>query len=247
MIEAIHLRQNIIDHPDDDGPRLVFADWLEERGECARAELIRLGCAVASFKPCTGDTQSITGHKRCKPPYCLACRPFGGTKNKLKHEHSLRIREVELVNLHGVAFLKMELPKLIPEPVLSAHCSNGISDLHGMKFEFKRGMIEEVTMTPAQITDNLHAMKQYHPLRLVSIVNWRRSAGYYRTNQQSRALRMLQHFANSFIGIKFEADGLTALVPRTSAESNQPTSGQSAPAAPPRADEPVPASLSAAH
>src|SRR5262245_7595251 len=34
----------IRDRPDDDGPRLVYADWLEERGDCDRAELIRLQC-----------------------------------------------------------------------------------------------------------------------------------------------------------------------------------------------------------
>jgi uncharacterized protein (TIGR02996 family) len=32
----------IIAHPDDDAPRLVFADWLEEQGETARAEFIRV-------------------------------------------------------------------------------------------------------------------------------------------------------------------------------------------------------------
>src|SRR5580765_3081701 len=34
----------IRERPDDLGPRLVYADWLEERGECDRAELIRLQC-----------------------------------------------------------------------------------------------------------------------------------------------------------------------------------------------------------
>jgi uncharacterized protein (TIGR02996 family) len=34
----------IREHPDDMGPRLVYADWLEERGDCDRAELIRLQC-----------------------------------------------------------------------------------------------------------------------------------------------------------------------------------------------------------
>jgi uncharacterized protein (TIGR02996 family) len=38
FLRTIHLRR------DDDGPRLVYADWLEEQGECARAELIRLQC-----------------------------------------------------------------------------------------------------------------------------------------------------------------------------------------------------------
>src|SRR5258707_15545247 len=36
--------QTILTHADHDGPRLVYADWLEERGECARAEFIRLQC-----------------------------------------------------------------------------------------------------------------------------------------------------------------------------------------------------------
>jgi uncharacterized protein (TIGR02996 family) len=39
--------QAIIAEPDDDGPRLVFADWLEERGD-PRAEFIRVQCELAS-------------------------------------------------------------------------------------------------------------------------------------------------------------------------------------------------------
>ena len=36
-------------HPDDDAPRLIYADWLEETGgptEAVRAEFIRLQCAL---------------------------------------------------------------------------------------------------------------------------------------------------------------------------------------------------------
>lgn len=40
--------QTVFAHPDDDGPRLVYADWLEEHGECAHAELIRLQCLGGS-------------------------------------------------------------------------------------------------------------------------------------------------------------------------------------------------------
>ena len=31
----------IIESPDDDGPRLVYADWLEENGHPERAEFLR--------------------------------------------------------------------------------------------------------------------------------------------------------------------------------------------------------------
>jgi uncharacterized protein (TIGR02996 family) len=34
--------ENILARPDDDAPRLIFADWLEEEGDSARAEFIRV-------------------------------------------------------------------------------------------------------------------------------------------------------------------------------------------------------------
>jgi uncharacterized protein (TIGR02996 family) len=34
----------ILDRPDDDLPRLVYADWLDEHGEPERAEFIRTQC-----------------------------------------------------------------------------------------------------------------------------------------------------------------------------------------------------------
>jgi uncharacterized protein (TIGR02996 family) len=37
--------------PEDDAPRLVYADWLEEAGEVDRAELIRVQCALAKLGP----------------------------------------------------------------------------------------------------------------------------------------------------------------------------------------------------
>jgi uncharacterized protein (TIGR02996 family) len=37
----------IVEQPDDDAPRLVYADWLEEHGDTARAEFIRVQCELA--------------------------------------------------------------------------------------------------------------------------------------------------------------------------------------------------------
>src|SRR5215471_8366549 len=38
---------DILEHPDDDAPRLVFADWLDENGDPERAEFIRLHVQLA--------------------------------------------------------------------------------------------------------------------------------------------------------------------------------------------------------
>lgn len=40
------LLRAILDRPDDDLPRLVLADWLDEHGEGERAEFIRVQCAI---------------------------------------------------------------------------------------------------------------------------------------------------------------------------------------------------------
>jgi uncharacterized protein (TIGR02996 family) len=39
---------DIIEHPDDDAPRLIYADWLDEQGRSERAEFIRVQCARAA-------------------------------------------------------------------------------------------------------------------------------------------------------------------------------------------------------
>lgn len=41
--------QSILDDTGADLPRLVYADWLEEQGQAARAELIRVQCSLAAY------------------------------------------------------------------------------------------------------------------------------------------------------------------------------------------------------
>lgn len=41
----------ILKNPHEDGPRLVYADWLEENGQCDRAEFIRIQCELAQLRP----------------------------------------------------------------------------------------------------------------------------------------------------------------------------------------------------
>ena len=48
MIQDAFLR-DIIEHRDDDAPRLVYADWLEDHGERDRAEFIRAQCRLAKL------------------------------------------------------------------------------------------------------------------------------------------------------------------------------------------------------
>jgi uncharacterized protein (TIGR02996 family) len=43
--------QDILDHPDDDTPRLIYADWLDDHGRAERGEFIRLQIELARLPP----------------------------------------------------------------------------------------------------------------------------------------------------------------------------------------------------
>ena len=47
MTDRDALLRGIIENPDEDAPRLVFADWLEENGEAERAAFIRADIAIS--------------------------------------------------------------------------------------------------------------------------------------------------------------------------------------------------------
>jgi uncharacterized protein (TIGR02996 family) len=47
MVDDEAFLRAICDNPDDDLPRLIYADWLDEHGDSRRAEFIRLQCASA--------------------------------------------------------------------------------------------------------------------------------------------------------------------------------------------------------
>jgi uncharacterized protein (TIGR02996 family) len=63
--------EDIVAHPDEDAPRLIFADWLEDEGDSARAEFIRVQIERAHLPE--WDARQV----------------------------SLRLRELALMNEHG--------------------------------------------------------------------------------------------------------------------------------------------------
>jgi uncharacterized protein (TIGR02996 family) len=49
MTDEDALLRAVIADPDDDAPRLIYADWLDENGQCERAEFIRVQIALAGM------------------------------------------------------------------------------------------------------------------------------------------------------------------------------------------------------
>jgi uncharacterized protein (TIGR02996 family) len=81
MSEREALLRAICAHPNDDTPRLVFADWLHERDEEDRAELIRAQCRM---------------------------RVPGLQEDEFR---TLSVRTNELLGAHGAAWKRAELPQ----------------------------------------------------------------------------------------------------------------------------------------
>src|SRR5215208_1611384 len=51
MTDGDALYRAILDAPDDDAPRLVWADWLDEHGEADRAAFVRCQCEWTRLVP----------------------------------------------------------------------------------------------------------------------------------------------------------------------------------------------------
>jgi uncharacterized protein (TIGR02996 family) len=54
MTDGDDLYRAVLDSPEDDAPRLIYADWLDEHGRPERAEFIRLQCAMDRLPAGTG-------------------------------------------------------------------------------------------------------------------------------------------------------------------------------------------------
>jgi uncharacterized protein (TIGR02996 family) len=61
--DEARLLRRVLEHPDDDGPRLVYADWLDERGD-PRGEFIRLQLALARLPPGHPDRPDLVRRER---------------------------------------------------------------------------------------------------------------------------------------------------------------------------------------
>jgi uncharacterized protein (TIGR02996 family) len=74
------LYQAVLDAPDDDGPRLAYADWLEDNGDPDRAQFIRLQCHLERTAPSSANYQRL----QVESSHLLARgrkRWLGGRKN----------------------------------------------------------------------------------------------------------------------------------------------------------------------
>ncbi len=158
MNHEADLLQEIIDQPDDDGLRLIAADFLDENGQPERGEFIRVQVALAGVKKCKYSTVTYPNN-HCCPPYCLDCRMHAQPKRYA----ALRRRERELYKRidHGLPMLDYAWPQAYLPP---------LDRLAGLSIGVvRRGFVEEVQCASADFLTHGPAIVRATPLREVRL------------------------------------------------------------------------------
>lgn len=146
--------RTIIENPADDGPRLVYADWLEERGD-PRGEFIRVQCELAG------------ANERCRagpPDYCYPYESLGKCGPCLE-ALQLRRRERELLDRYRLSWLWTN-EKSLPR---KTQCGNRGFDMPGCLVTFRRGFVEEIALSFPDWVNHADAIRAATPLRKVRL------------------------------------------------------------------------------
>jgi uncharacterized protein (TIGR02996 family) len=160
VTDGDRLLRTILADPADDAPRLVLADWLDERDD-PRGEFIRVQCRLAGLGECQED---FSLGLSCCCRFCTA----GGL--------ALRRRERELLNLplqpQSAAFA-WSMPLHRTGVLLGRPWPDVIT--------FRRGFVDAVTLPTAAFLEHAAALFRAAPVTRVTLADRRpyRERGLY--------------------------------------------------------------------
>jgi uncharacterized protein (TIGR02996 family) len=138
------LLRAVRDEPED-APRLVYADWLEEHGQPHRAEFIRVQCELAKLDAAGGRRANFVPVELFGFTCLWHVGPGGEPRRR-----ELEEREEELLRGHGAGWVR-PFKRLAREGT------------------FRRGFLEEVTVTVPQFVRHAGALFAHAPVRRVKV------------------------------------------------------------------------------
>jgi uncharacterized protein (TIGR02996 family) len=134
----------VLRDPDDEAVRLVYADWLEERGD-PRGEFIRVQCELARID--AARPVILSAHTSCS----------WGMWEAL----------ADAVDVPGRAELEAREAALLEEH--EDEWAGDLSDLGVNDWEFRRGFVECITLPAENYLENAAALARVAPLRDVEV------------------------------------------------------------------------------
>ena len=164
--ELIALLDAVKDNPDDDTPRLVLADWLEENGDkfdAERAKFIRKTIAEAR------GLQKLPNSDRAQRNQTDLLRrwlePFVGFKSGWHFERGLPILKVA-----GPRFLKEDVSKLLASEAFAFVQFVQLVDAGGPRME-KMAALPEFRFVPGLFVDPLGSLGVHYAVKFFSSPN----------------------------------------------------------------------------
>lgn len=138
---------DIVTHPEEDAPRLIFADWLDENGDPDRAEFIRVQCEMARLPAC--------GHRirTANLESCRRCNLGSLSWDILFSDLSTNYWHVWAAPLPGLLGVGLDYG----------------GTLEGLPWAFRRGFVEAVTLTAEAWLAHERDLRAAFPLRGVTL------------------------------------------------------------------------------
>jgi uncharacterized protein (TIGR02996 family) len=166
----------IRDEPDGDVHRLVYADWLEEQGDPARAEFIRLQCQLAQMPPDAPRRQELMRRQE------ELLSAHGGRWALPESAGAVRSGEAVLS------------PESTGGPALSVSLQLGGAAPARAGVRFHRGFVDELQVTGGDLTC-AGLVLRHHPVRTLRRVTPRRSTAIWRRLADWPALCQVRELA----------------------------------------------------
>lgn len=185
MTERESFLAAIIADPQEDAPRLIFADWLEEHGERDRAEFIRVQCELAmtpeSPIKTPGNIFQLSDEEydwwNCAAAKPCRFDPFTKT-GELCRYHALKKREQELHEAHILSWLGVELLdlcSLYDYLDVTNFDSAGGSEIQRVYRDispvWRRGFIAEITLSCQDCLQHGEQLLRSTPLEKVTLTH----------------------------------------------------------------------------
>ena len=211
MTDRDALLAAIIANPDEDTPRLAYADLIQEAGEEERAEFIRVQCELARLNrgpdcPICGWPFAKSVNDGCVPNNCCY-RPregtseyFGVTLNRAKLD-ALRRREQELWLHSRDWFNTAPIPNKHPATTKSDVFAAFAQTAGGPGFAslVQRGFIQAVLCTAADWLAHADAILATHPVRKV-VLTTRPTSAERQSRKKFNGLSEWMRFVHKYSG-----------------------------------------------
>jgi uncharacterized protein (TIGR02996 family) len=146
MTDGDYIYRAILAHPDEDTPRLAYADWLDENGQPDRAEFIRVQVELAGWKPYVAPPEILEIATSGRMYARMAAEQIADDARKhADRKTDLRLRERELFDAN---LCRWESGRVIPDCAYRIP-GRGNDDTAPVMAIYRRGFVAEIRLTAA--------------------------------------------------------------------------------------------------